>query len=834
MAGGTVKAHEIATKLSDNNMSVLSYLFPNGRKEGTEFCVGSLNGESGRSLKVNLNGKGGVWSDFATGETGSDLLDLWAAARNSGNTGEAMREASEWLGLAPANSKRNTEETWSPIIPIPSDAPKAPIHPNLGAPSERWAYRDKDGNIAFLIARFETESGKQILPLSYGRKGNSEPEWQYKAITQDRPLYQLHKIASQPDAPILIVEGEKAANAAINLFPDYIATTSSGGGNAVSKTDWGPLKGRHLVIWPDHDEPGRRYAEAVSRLATDAGALEIQVVQVPKEFPDKWDLADDAPSGWDVERLRGLLNAAEPWQDDRPATEKGNLSVLSVRDWGVLGSLAPLMPTTPTLSREIVPEPLLPWLEDAADRIGIPLEFITAPAIVALSSVIGRTVGIHPKQEDDWLVVPNLWGAVIGRPGQLKSPAVNEALKPVKKLAAEAGEEFKEAKSVAEAATQILQARQAGLKAEAQTAAKKHDEDKLVSIQADLIEVNRTLETSTPIKRRYIINDATVEMVGVLLNENPRGLLLYRDELSGWLRTMDKAGREGDREFYLESWNGTGGHSYDRIGRGSIDVEALTLSVFGTIQPGKLQGYINGALRTGVGDDGLLQRIQMLVWPEVSKTWKNVDRRPNVEARDRAYQVFQDLDNLTPENIGAETGYNDIPGLHFDADAQEIFDEYRIGLETRLRSAEMAETPAFESHLSKYRSLMPSLALIFHLVDLVSTGSTGAVSRNAALKAVAWCDFLEGHARKVYAAELNGDLAAAHVLLDKIKAGAIEDEATIREVCRPQWSGVATADAVWSGLHVLEKANIVRIEERQTGARISEVIRIHPNVRRAA
>jgi hypothetical protein len=431
-------------------------------------------------------------------------------------------------------------------------------------------------------------------------------------------------------------------------------------------------------------------------------------------------------------------------------------------------------------------------------------------------------------------VVPNLWGAVIGRPGQLKSPAVNEAMKPLKKLAAEAGEEFKDTKADTEAAAQILQPNQRALKTNAQAAAKKNDDGKLTEIQADLSELNRSLEDAVITKRRYIVNDATVEMVGVLLNENPRGLLLHRDELSGWLRSMDKVGREGDREFYLESWNGSGSHSYDRIGRGSLDVEALTLSVFGTIQPGKLQSYINGALRTGAGDDGLLQRMQVMVWPEIFGSWKNVDRRPNSEARDRANQVFEGLDNLNPETIGADEGYGDIPGLHFNDEAQAVFDEWRDILEQRVRSEEMATTPAYESHLSKYRSLMPSLALIFHLVDVVSIGVTGAVSRKATLKAAAWCDFLEAHAQKVYAAELNDELAAAHSLLEKIKAGAIGDEATVRDICRSQWAGITTADAVWSGLRILTKSNIVKIEERQTRGRPSDVILIHPDMKRAA
>ena len=142
-------------------------------------------------------------------------------------------------------------------------------------------------------------------------------------------------------------------------------------------------------------DPGLKYADDVVRLCMDAEATTVRIVQVPDEFPDKWDIADAIPEGWTLGRLRGLLDAAEPWADVKL------LSVLSVRDWGVCENLSPLLPTVPPLPPKLVPEPLLPWLEDMAERIGVPLEFVAAPAVVALSSVIGRTVGIYPKQIDD-------------------------------------------------------------------------------------------------------------------------------------------------------------------------------------------------------------------------------------------------------------------------------------------------------------------------------------------------------------------------------------------------------------------------------------------------
>src|SRR5690606_24201348 len=133
--------------------------------------------------------------------------------------------------------------------------------------------------------------------------------------------------------------------------------------------------------------------------------------------------------------------------------------------------------------------------------------------------------------------------------------------------------------------------------------------------------------------------------------------------------------------------------------------------------PGKLQAYINDALREGFRDDGFLQRVQVLVWPDRPGEWRPAKRWPDNEAPARAYDIFAWLDTVAPADVGAQQEAESIPYLRFDAGGQAVWDAWRSELENRLRSDELSSTPAFESHLAKYRSLMPSLALIFHLVD---------------------------------------------------------------------------------------------------------------------
>ena len=351
--------------------------------------------------------------------------------------------------------------------------------------------------------------------------------------------------------------------------------------------------------------------------------------------------------------------------------------------WPAREVVPALLPQAPNLPPDLVPESLRPWLCDIAERTQIPLEFIAAPAIVALSSVIGRSVGILPKQKDDWLVCPNLWGAVIGRPGILKSPAVAEAIRPIRRLAKEAAEEFKTAAIDADAYAQVVKMKLAALDTEGRKAAKDGDETALVRIQGDIARLKLDLDQAEVHERRYMTTDATVEKIGELLNQNPRGLLIVRDELSGFLKNMEKTGREGDREFYLEAWNGDGGYTYDRIGRGTLHIEALTLSILGTIQPGKLQSYITGALSGGMGDDGLLQRFQVMVWPDVTGEWVNVDRWPNTDAKNAAFEIYRTLDGLVSSSsmgeVGADEIDDDIPALRFAPEGQELFNELAGG-----------------------------------------------------------------------------------------------------------------------------------------------------------
>lgn len=206
------------------------------------------------------------------------------------------------------------------MSPVPFWDTQIPFPASWGAPSNYWAYRNEHGHILVLVCRFDDENGKAIRPLTLWMKPNGETVWKWEGLPTPRPLYNLDWLAANPSAWVLVVEGEKTADAARSLFPAFVVTTSPNGANAANKADWSWLKGRQIVIWPDNDKPGRTYAANVFRLAKEAGGSRIAVVKVPVDFPPNWDLADSLPEGYVIDDLRRLINEAQEPSSDQLET----------------------------------------------------------------------------------------------------------------------------------------------------------------------------------------------------------------------------------------------------------------------------------------------------------------------------------------------------------------------------------------------------------------------------------------------------------------------------------------------------------------------------------
>lgn len=674
---------------------------------------------------------------------------------------------------------------WRPLAPIPADAPPltSAIIDRFAKPgfsfSAGWRYYDAAGNLLGCVVRFDkpangTPAEKDVCPLTFCQGPDGAREWRKKSWSAPRPLYGLDRLAARPDAPVLVVEGEKAADAAAIMFPDYVAITSPGGSNAAGKADWSPLKGRTVAIWPDHDEPGRKYADDVARANT------ASVVQVPARFPHKWDLADPTPEGVSHDDLTRMLDSAKP-----------------AGGWGKPIPITSSLPAVEAFVPEMLPEALRGYVFDVADRQQSVPDFAAVAALCGIAAVVGNHIRVAPKQHDDWIEVPNLWGAIIGPPSAMKSPAMQSALGPVYALQEAMREAWKSALEDAEIDDVLSSIDEKEAKKKAAQLVKAGDRD---AARAMLAEVSKGDEDEPPCPR-IVVNDATVEKLGELLNENPRGLLLIRDELPGFLARMESEEYAGERAFYLEAFNGSGQFTYDRIGRGTVHIANCTLSIIGGVQPSRIAPIVRGAI-TGTSNDGLIQRLQLAVWPDTRTNWQWVDRHPDRSAREAYEKVFRDLHEL-------QLGSPDQPTvLRFSAAAQAMFQEWMTEIQTEARSGKLS--PVLEAHLLKMPKTVASLALIFELID----GGRFEVGENSTLRALAWADYLRSHANRLYSSGNTVIEDGARLIIER--RDQLPQQFTAREIQRKGWAGLTDRDAVTASVDLLISTNHCREVERPT------------------
>jgi len=475
----------------------------------------------------------------------------------------------------------------------------------------------------------------------------------------------------------------------------------------------------------------------------------------------------------------------------------------------IVSSLPPVKPFIP----ELLPVAIRDYVLDVAHRQQAPADFAAVAALCGIAAVVGNRVGIAPKQYDDWQVTPNLWGAIIGRPSAMKSPAMTAALAPVFKIEGKMAETWREDCRTAEIDEELAGLDAKDIKKRAAKALKDGDREAARSILKEM-----QGDDETPPCPRLIVNDATVEKLGELLNENPRGLLLIRDELPGFLAKLESEDYASDRAFYLEAFNGDGQFTYDRIGRGTVKIENCTLSIIGGVQPSRIAPIVRGAV-TGASNDGLIQRLQLAVWPDDIGSWKWVDRSPDRDAKERYQQVFQELHDM---NLG-EPGYPMV--LRFTTEAQAVYREWMEEIQTDARSGQLSST--LESHILKLPKTIASLALLFELIG----GGRYLVGEQATALALGWADYLRTHANRLYA---SGDTVAedgARLIIER--RGKLPGEFTFRDVHQKEWLGLTDRGSVAAAIDLLLSTEHCQEINKQAGAaggRPTAIYRWHPHL----
>lgn len=288
----------LGDRLLGRARDLIATWLPGGKLIGHEYCCSDLRGGQGDSLKVNV--ETGVWADFATDHKGGDLTSLYAAIEGI-TQGDAARALADQIGFEmSADNGSGSQKHVHRICKPPEDAGEPSLrHPQHGEPVAHWIYRSSLGQVLFYVSRYETPQGKQIIPTSWC---DLCAKWVARAWPAPRPLYGLESLARRPNRPVMVVEGEKAADAARKLVGDfYVVVTWPNGSKAVRKADWGPLRGRTVLIWPDRDEPGVECGTQIARIL-DTKCKEIKLLDVGTDGKG-WDAADALRSGWDWDKL---------------------------------------------------------------------------------------------------------------------------------------------------------------------------------------------------------------------------------------------------------------------------------------------------------------------------------------------------------------------------------------------------------------------------------------------------------------------------------------------------------------------------------------------------
>jgi hypothetical protein len=587
-----------------------------------------------------------------------------------------------------AQKEQDDARTNAPGYASADDAIRAMTNQS-GTPDDSWTYSDPEGNPVGMVLRWDHERGKVIRPISL-----IDGRWQCHGMPVPRLLYKLDELLDA-DGPVIVCEGEKACEAA--RVCGFIATTSAHGSQSPHKSDWSPIADQDLIIIPDLDDAGEQYAQLVKELCEAAGARSIRILDLRQHWPQLGsgdDLADvlDLESG-DADAVRdGVNELIERTQPERyqhtrvhQQSEKGSTSLY--RPFPI----------------DALPSPLDAYCREGADAIGCDPAYIVLPMLSMLAGAIGNSYKVRVKNSWDEPCIA--WTCIVGNSGTAKSPAIELALKPLMDIQESCMLEHKLA-----------------MRDRAQT-----NED----------------GKEAPKLARQIIDDATIEAVLQLLQDNERGLLLRTDELSGWFdfdRYQSKNGISNTSRW-LEMFHGRPVW-VDRRTKETLYVARASLSITGSIQPGVLRRVLS----TRNIENGLAARFLFAMPPHRSKVWSDEDISEHTFSEMRA--VVERL-NALPMNTSTE---HPCPNeLRFSLSARNRF----IRFANEHNASMELEDEQIRASFSKIESYVPRFAMIMHLVRVFTSdkgiSESSEIDTESIQIAIRIAEWFKQESRRVYA-----------------------------------------------------------------------------------
>jgi len=520
---------------------------------------------------------------IATGSDGKILLRCHAGCSfHSICEALGVRE-SELFGASPDVPAKKSAPSFRSLEAAVNHGIRALIRAG-GVLANRWYYHKTDGSLVGAVVRVDMPGGvKEIRPFAL-----KDGSWGCCAMESPRPVYRLRELhAAKSKELIVVCEGEKCCDAAVSL--GFEATTSAGGAGAAGMTDW-QIASTYDETWilADNDSPGLKYAEQVEE-------------NIRRHNPDariKMFTLPGVKVGGDlVDWLESLGDAAEPAgiRDDlrRLADASAVAASACERDDDGL-ELAGWVP----FPCEALPEVGRRFVEESAAALGCDASFVGLPLLALTGAAIGGRRLLEIKR--GWRVPPILWAALIGRSGSNKTPAMNSIMSLLAPKMRQWREDYSDA---------MARHEEGGLQY-----------DKRLKEWQKRRESNDvpTPRPAPPCQRRLIVSDATIEALAGILSENPRGLILVRDELDAWIQSFERYSGSSDAPFWLSAYSGAS-YSVDRRGRGAPTfLDQPLVGVVGGIQPKIWRSRMSGENQ----DSGLLARFIVSCPPTTIRKWR--------------------------------------------------------------------------------------------------------------------------------------------------------------------------------------------------------------------
>lgn len=648
---------EVRTDLLVRLPSVLSSLFPDGKERYGKFYIGDVHGAPGDSLEVVMEGeKAGIWIDRATNE-GGDIFALVAASRGlsvQADFPQVLDCAAELVGRFPAAPARRGKS--------------GPPIDDLGPVTGKWDYQDAGGSLIVVVYRYDPPGRrKEFRPFDVKRQKWSPPE--------PRPLYNQPGLAAAER--VVLVEGEKCAQALIDI--GVVATTAMNGARApIEKTDWSPLTGKSVLIWPDRDKPGWEYAMAASLAALAAGAISCDVLLPPDDKPDGWDAADAIAEGFDV---TGFIATGPRISIQKPigSTNSNNSSSNTVEsEWPAPQPLMVKLEPEP-YPVDALPSAIRAAVEEVAGFVKAPLPLVVSSALAALSLAAQAHIDIRRADRLQGPVSLNL--LTIADSGERKSTCDGFFTSAIRQYQEEQAELLKPELERHKAELDAWTAERDGLLAAIKEASRK---GKPTNQQRAELAALQQEKPEAPRIPHLLLGDETPENLAwrLAFQWPSAGVMSSEAGLILGAHGMGKDSAMRNLSLLNILWDG-GTHSIGRRTSESFTMKGVRLTVGLQVQEATLRSFFDksGALARGTG---FLARF-LIAFPESTQGYRPYSDPPNNWPHLAAFhrRISNILETPIPMN---DTGELTPVLLSLSPEAKAAWVAYHDAIESELHS----------------------------------------------------------------------------------------------------------------------------------------------------